>query len=82
MCCKEIEHHWEVYGNGNGAYLQHKITSTTVKYYELDHNGKAIKIKSLFAMFGHKTDQKKGISLYFYSMKPNITKQYSTFGTR
>eukprot|EP01084_Bolivina_argentea_P280366 479468_1 len=43
MCKKQIDFHLKVYGNGNGAYLTHKATSTTLKVFELHHNGKAIK---------------------------------------
>ncbi len=68
MCKKQIDFHLKVYGNGNGAYLTHKATSTTLKVFELHHNEKAVKrlkTKSLFAMFGHKTNQKKGICYVF-----------------
>eukprot|EP01084_Bolivina_argentea_P280368 479470_1 len=74
MCKKQIDFHLKVYGNGNGAYLTHKATSTTLKVFELHYNGKAIKTKSLFAMFGHKTnqkkDEKKSISVPNYKHKP------------
>eukprot|EP01084_Bolivina_argentea_P280365 479467_1 len=75
MCKKQIDFHLKVYGNGNGAYLTHKATSTTLKVFELHHNGKAIKrlkTKSLFAMFGHKTNQKKGICLCVFVLQHSI----------
>eukprot|EP01084_Bolivina_argentea_P175491 303894_1 len=57
MCWKQIDEHWILYQNGGRGHPKHIQNAATVKYYELE-NGKAIKTKSIMAMFGFKCKDK------------------------